>query len=509
MQISGPQLKELQEALISAFPTRQDLSMMVTHGLDENLLALVDSGGLEYTVFELLRWAVAKGRCEELVKAALSQNSQNPQLLRVAARLGVKRDQTSSSDVPLSKGPRYWNIPYPRNPFFTGQEAVLMQLATALKQGEVAALSQPQAITGLGGIGKTQIALEYAYQHRQDYQAVLWTLADTRESLVSGYIAIAQLLGLSQKDEQDQAVIVQAVMSWLQTHSSWLLVLDNADELAMVRECVPASFGGYILLTTRAQSMGRFAKGIEVETMNQDVGALFLLRRVGLVAENAQLDAAFPSDVVTAKKISEELGGLPLALDQAGAYIEENQSGLASYLSLYHAQRAELLKERGGLIDDHCEPVATTWSLSFGKVEERNPAAADLLRFCAFVSADAIPEEMITVGAESLGANLQEVVRSPLSWNKAIAALLAYSLIRRNAQEKTLSVHRLVQAVLKDAMDKQARRQWVESVVLAVNEVFPFVEFTTWPQCERYLSHVLVCAELVEQYQIIGQEVAR
>ena len=116
---------------------------------------------------------------------------------------------------------------------------------------------------------------------------------------------------------------------------------------------------------------------------------------------------------------------------------------------------------------------------------------------------------MITVGAESLGANLQEVVRSPLSWNKAIAALLAYSLIRRNAQEKTLSVHRLVQAVLKDAMDKQARRQWVESVVLAVNEVFPFVEFTTWPQCERYLSHVLVCAELVEQYQIIGQEVAR
>ena len=163
MQISGPQLKELQEALISAFPTRQDLSMMVTHGLDENLSAIAGDGSLAHTVHALLQWANARAKCEELIKAALRQNGQNPQLLRVAARLGVKRDQTSSSDVPLSKGPRYWNIPYPRNPFFTGQEAVLMQLATTLKQGEVAALSQPQAITGLGGIGKTQIVLEYAY----------------------------------------------------------------------------------------------------------------------------------------------------------------------------------------------------------------------------------------------------------------------------------------------------------------------------------------------------------
>src|SRR5436305_9658396 len=96
MQISGPQLKELQAAFISAFPTRPDLEMMVTHGLNENLSALAGSGGLEHTVFELLRWAVAKGRCEDLIKAAIEQNSGNQELQRVAAQFGVESDQSSS-----------------------------------------------------------------------------------------------------------------------------------------------------------------------------------------------------------------------------------------------------------------------------------------------------------------------------------------------------------------------------------------------------------------------------
>src|SRR5262249_18376101 len=153
---------------------------------------------------------------------------------------------------------------------------------------------------GLGGIGKTQIAVEYAYQHRDDYQAVFWVLSDTRESLVSGYVTIAELLDLPQKQEQDQALIVKAVKNWLQTHGSWLLILDNADDLAAVREFLPPTFGGHILLTTRAQNMGRLAKRIEVETMDEDMGTLFLLRRAGLIIEHASLDTASSSDVATA-----------------------------------------------------------------------------------------------------------------------------------------------------------------------------------------------------------------
>ena len=118
------------------------------------------------------------------------------------------------------------------------------------------------------------------------------------------------------------------------------------------------------------------------------------------------------SERAIALSISQELGGLPLALDQAGAYIEETQCSLADYLQFYRTQRADLLKARGGLVLDHPEPVATTWSLSFAQVEKRSAAAADLLRVCAFLHPDAIPEEIITEGATALGPELQAVDRT-------------------------------------------------------------------------------------------------
>lgn len=211
--------------------------------------------------------------------------------------------------------PSIWNIPYPRNPVFTGREKILADLAFALKTGQATALSQPQAISGLGGIGKTQIALEYAYQHRQDYQAVLWTLADTRESLVSGYATLAELLKLPEKDEQDQAKVVDAVKRWLTMEMQWLLILDNADDLAIIDDFLPSPFGGHILITTRARAMGKRAHRIEVETMPEEIGTLFLLRRASLIAQQMSLQDALDNigvDVTTAKAICQELGGLPL-----------------------------------------------------------------------------------------------------------------------------------------------------------------------------------------------------
>src|SRR5437667_11709168 len=186
--------------------------------------------------------------------------------------------------------------------------------------------------------------------------------------------------------------------------------------------------------------------------MSQDTGALFLLRRASLVEENASLHMASSFDVPQARQITRELGGLPLALDQAGAYIEEVPSSLTDYLSLYLTQRSELLKERGGLVNDHPQPVSITWLMCFSKVEEKNPTAADLLRMSAFLAPDAIPEELFLTGSEYLGSRLSLLGSNALSLDKALSELGAYSLIRRNVEEKTFSVHRLVQAVLRDTM---------------------------------------------------------
>jgi hypothetical protein len=402
-----------------------------------------------------------------------------------------------------------WNVPFSHNPFFTGREEILGQIRARFQTDQVTALSQPQAMSGLGGIGKTQIALEYAHRYRHDYQAVLWTRADSREALISGYVAIARLLDLPQKDEQDQALVVQAVLRWLAAQVGWLLILDSVDELVLVREFLPTAFDGHILLTTRAQAMGSLAYRLEVDTMEGEVGALLLVRRAGLVAHDASLEAASPADLILAREITEELGGLPLALDQAGAYLEETQCGLARYLQLYRTRRATFLQRRGGVIPDHPEPVATTWSLSFEKVEQRSPAAADLLRLCAFLHYDAIPEEIITQGAPHLGSWLAPMKEDPVLFDETIAIVGAYSLIRRQSGSRTLSIHRLVQAVLRDAMDEEIAQHWANCTVQAVNQVFPDGEFDTWPQCERLLPHALACVRLIEQAPIASQEAAR
>ena len=382
-----------------------------------------------------------------------------------------------------------WNIPYPHNPFFTGRKELLSRLQKQLRKGQKAALSQPQAVSGLGGIGKTQIAIEYAHKHRQKYQSVLWARAESHEALTSSFVEIARLLDLPQKDEQDQTIIVQAVKRWLQDNHGWLLILDNADEPVIIREFLPTKCDGHILLTTRAQALGGLAQRIEVDTFTNELGALFLLRRATIIAADATAEQALAQDREVAMKISEELGGLPLALDQAGAYVEETSCSLSDYLNLYRTRRAEVLKERGGLLGDHPDSVATTWSLSFQRVEEKNAAAADLLRLCAFLAPDAIPEEIITKGAEHLGPVLQAVSNDSMALNKAIAALGAYSLIQRDATEKTLSIHRLVQAVLQDVMSDDETKMWAERAVLAVSEACPDVEFEVWKQWERYLPH--------------------
>ena len=215
-----------------------------------------------------------------------------------------------------------WNIPFRRNPFFTGREPIFIQIEHLLHTGKTAALSQPPALSGLGGIGKTQTAVEYAYRSRDAYQYVLSVQANTQETLISDFVALAKPLNLPEKDAQEQHIIVQ----------------------------------------------------------------------------DAPLDGASTTERALAIDIVRAMDGLPLALDQAGAYIEETNESLSNYLTLYRTQRAHLLKHRGGLVPHHPDSVATTWSLAFANIARVNPAAIELMRFCAFLAPDGIPEELITEG---------------------------------------------------------------------------------------------------------------
>ena len=414
--------------------------------------------------------------------------------------------ESSPGDTPAS----FWNIPYRRNPFFTGREGILVHLHDVLLPEQLAvALTQPQAISGLGGVGKTQTAIEYAYRYRESYQGVFWARAESRDLLISDFLTIASLLKLPLSQNQEQEAIVRAVQRWFDTHDGWLLILDNADNLEVVGEFIPSAGKGHVLLTTRIHSMGTIAQRIEIEKMDIDEGTLFLLRRAKILKESVSIEQ-IPEGLRTfAQTIVKAVDGLPLALDQAGAYIEETGCSLPDYLKFYKTRRKRLLRTRGQDASGHPEPVATTWSLSFEKVEQANPAAAELLRLCAFLHPDEIPEAMIVGGTSELGPVLQSVAEDELELNEAIGELRKYSLIKRDTEAKLLNMHRLVQAVIKDGMDEEIQREWAERVLRMVNKAFPKVEFSQWSVCQQYLPHVQVCMSLTQQWEILSQEAIR
>ncbi len=402
------------------------------------------------------------------------------------------------------------NIPYQRNALFTGRDELLRQLHCALNRNSLIAVTQPQALCGLGGIGKTQTVIEYAYRYCGDYDRVFWIKADTRENVLSDMLHIATLLELSERSAQEPSVTVAAVKRWLQMHRDWLLIFDNADDLTLIRDALPATYEGHILLTTRAQAMGRLARRFDIEVMDEETGALFVLRRSGHIPSHGVLNDADESERAVAMELVRELGGLPLALDQAGAYMEESPCSIVEYLQLYKQERLTLLARRGGIVNDHPAPVTATWSISFAEVEGAQPAAADLLRVCAFLDPDAIPEELVVDGATELGPRLACVASDPLKLHQAISSLWKYSLIRRTVDTKMLSLHRLVQVVQKETMDSGERRTWAERVVRAVHRVFPAkIDISSWHICQRLLAQAQMCALLIDQEHFTFSEAAQ
>jgi tetratricopeptide (TPR) repeat protein/transcriptional regulator with XRE-family HTH domain len=402
-----------------------------------------------------------------------------------------------------------WQLPYRQNPYFTGREDILTQVHAALNTMQSAVLTQTQAISGLGGVGKTQIAVEYAYRYRDEYSAVLWVDASSLDRFKDEFTSFAVLFNLPEQKEANQDVVISAVKRWLTIHTGWLLILDNIEDLDILDRFVPTISGGKVLLTTRQQALGTLAQSIPVDTMVEDEGILFLLRRSKMLPDMRSLSEVEQDVLKQAEDIVKELDGLPLALDQAGAYIEETQCGLSAYLNLYQRHKIRLLNRRGRLPAGHPEPVTTTWSLSFQRVKAANPAAEELLYLLAFLSPELIYEETLETGAEELGPTLGPIISDSLSFNDIIELLLHYSLIRRHTGEHFLSIHRLVQAVLRESMNEELAQTWAKRTVHAINQAFPEVEQSTWAVCHRCLPHALLCSLYIFEFELAFPEAAR
>jgi len=369
-------------------------------------------------------------------------------------------------------------------------------LRASLLAGETAALVAAQAIYGLGGVGKTQLAIEYAYRHRVDYEVVWWIRSEDLTTLASDYAGLAVKLNLPEKDATEQRVIVEAVKEWLGLNRGWLLIFDNAEEVQPVRGYIPQVSAGHIIITSRNPLWTGVANPLSVKTLPLDKAIEFLRKRTG-----QQNDA-------TATRLAEALGCLPLALEQAGAYIEASKCTMLHYVELFEQRQRDLL-QRGELSTEYPDTVAMTWSISFQKVESKNPSAAELLRLCAFFAPNDIPIKMLVAGAKEMPESLAATATDELRLDEALMALRKYSLVE--VENETLTIHRLVQAVIRHALDDAATRQWTGVAVHIVNISFPFEsdDVRTWPHCAPLLPHASAALSYAEALQFASNETGR
>lgn len=400
-----------------------------------------------------------------------------------------------------------WHVPYLRNPLFTGRAEMLQRLCDVLHTEH----AHPQAICGLGGVGKTQLALEYAYRYQQEYQAIFWLSSETRETLLSDVVLIAQLLNLPVHTDSDQQRIVEAVKRWLSEHPNWLCIFDNVEDFALITAFIPTRQQGHILLTTRMQATGILARRLDLTPMAQDEGAWLLLRRAKLVEDQATLDTVSEEQRTLAQTIAHLLDGLPLALDQVGAYIEETGCTLANYLSYFQERQATLLSLRGQESTHHPQSVTATFTLSYEKIEQAHSHAADLLKFCAFLQPDAIPEELcIDLYTVVPHASPSISTIHALELETALATLRLYSLIKRNVEAKTLTIHRVVQTVLRDTMEQYTQSTWVQRVITLLNQHLPQLSGQkVWPIYQRYLPHAEICAMFCKQWKLASSDAGK
>lgn len=458
----------------------------------------------------------------------------------------------SSIDVEAVRSGRFLNFPISRNLFFTGREKIFEQLHAILTNSGAAALN------GMGGIGKTQIAAEYAYRYQNEYRYILWVRADSNETILSDFMAIGHLLSLPIRSDDKKKMIIGEIKRWLEDNASYLLILDNADDLQLVRNFIPTPAKGHLLYTTRAHATGDVAQSITVGKMQPSEGALLLLRRAKFIKPGDTIDMVGEFEQANADRILKEVDGHPLAIDQVGAFIEETNVTLANYLELYSNIGQKLRDRRGEFSslanerqEKHPDSVTATFSIAFSNLRRACPKAANLICLCAFLHPDGIPERLISElicpmphGLLNSLKGIAAIVFLLLYWVLKPSVLVKYllpqsiaitwhkfrtitrvesqtdsaevtvnitreacrfSLVQCDQAQKIITIHRLVQAVIQDKLSNRVKKYYAKKSIIALNNIFPDQQVLNPEKervCEELIPHVLTCVPTLKKLKI-------
>ncbi len=389
-------------------------------------------------------WAPASAKTEIPVfpSAGLSASGSR---VRTISKGGRTVSETAEAGPPA-----LWRGVPSRNPNFTGRDDLLLALRSQLSEGITALV--PIALHGLGGVGKTQVAIEYAYRFQANYDLICWISGEVPLQLRSDLAALAPDLGLPTGG--DLELTLAAVCDALRRGKPfrrWLLVVDNAEAPAELLPMLPQS-GGHILITSRNRTWGGYASTFQVAEFTRDE-SISLIQRRGHDISAADAD-----------RLAERLGDLPIAVEQAAAWQAESGMSVRRYLELLEEQMSVLLEENPPR--DYPKSVVAAWTLAFEDLRQHSPEGAALVQLCSFLGPEPIPYTLLWSfrHAPDLPPDLSETLSDDVHFHRAVRQVGQRALLKVDPGKETLTEHRLVQAVLRERLSPREQAEMASLV---------------------------------------------